>query len=539
LIRSSPVGYNGVVTGLFGKEFPEEHLAKECFGMKGKAYLVGAGPGDPGLLTLKGLEALKEADCVIYDFLANSRLLEHAKPGAETIYVGKKGSEKTLPQEEISRLLVDKAKKGKTVVRLKGGDPFIFGRGGEEAEELAAAGIEFEVVPGVTSAVAAPAYAGIPLTHRDLSSAVTFITGQENPLKERPNIAWDRLSTGRGTLVFLMGWKNLSLITEKLLANGWAPSTPVALVRWGTMTKQVSIVGRLDDITGLARGEDMKPPVVIVVGEVVALREKLNWFESKPLFGKRVLVTRALEQAGDFTRILEKEGAEPIAFPTIKTTSPPSWKELDRGIKRLSTYDWAMFTSVNGVKYFFERLYKTGYDIRELKDVRICAIGPMTARAIERLGIKVDLMPKEFKAEGILEALGRRKIKGKRFLLARALKAREILPDEIRRLGGRIDVAPAYRTVRPSKEAGELDRLLREGSIDIATFTSSSTVTNFAAMFGKKKLPELLENCKVACIGPITADTARGFGIRVDIMPRDYTIPALTRAMADYFRGRL
>lgn len=504
--------------------------------MKGKAYLVGAGPGDPGLLTIKGLEALREADCVIYDFLANSRLLGYARPGAETIYVGKKGSEKTLPQEEITRLIVEKARKGKTVVRLKGGDPFIFGRGGEEAEELADSGIEFEVVPGVTSAVAAPAYAGIPLTHRDLSSAVTFITGQENPLKERPNIAWDRLSTGRGTLVFLMGWKNLSLITEKLLANGWEPSTPVALVRWGTMTKQVSIIGRLDSITGLAREEDLKPPVVIVVGEVVGLREKLNWFESKPLFGKRVLVTRALEQSGDFTKILEKEGAEPIAFPTIKTTAPPSWKELDRAIKRLSTYDWAIFTSVNGVKYFFERLYKTGYDIRELKGVRICAIGPMTAKAIEKLGIRVDLTPKEFKAEGLIEALGKRNIKGKRFLLARALKAREVIPEEIKRLGGKIDVAPAYRTVKPSKEAGELGKLLLEGSIDIVTFTSSSTVTNFAGMFGKKRLPELLKDCKVACIGPITADTARGFGMAVDIMPRDYTIPALTKAMSGYFK---
>ena len=505
--------------------------------MAGKVYLVGAGPGDPGLLTLKGLEAIKEADCIIYDFLANSRLLEHAKAGVETIYVGKKGSQKTIEQEEINRLIIEKAKKGKTVVRLKGGDPFIFGRGGEEAEELSAAGIAFEIVPGVTSAIAAPAYAGIPLTHRDLSSAVTFITGQENPLKERTNIAWDRLSTGRGTLVFLMGWKSLPLITKKLLENGWPPSTPVALIRWGTMTKQVSCAGTLDNIIGLAKRLDLKPPVITVVGDVVNLRERLNWFESKPLFGKRILVTRALEQAGDFTRVLEREGAEPISFPTIKTVAPVSYKPLDRAIKKIGSYDWAIFTSVNGVKYFFDRLYKLGLDVRELKGVKICAVGPMTAKAIERLGIRVDLTPKEFKAEGLLDALGKRSIKGKKFLLARATKAREIIPDEIKRLGGKIDVVPAYRTVKPSKEAAGLKEMITSGGVDVVTFTSASTVTNFAAAFKKSELPGLLKDCKVACIGPITAEAARKYGLSVDIMPNDYTIPALTRAMAEYFKN--
>ncbi len=505
--------------------------------MAGKVYLVGAGPGDPGLLTLKGLEAIKEADCIIYDFLANSRLLEHAKAGVETIYVGKKGSQKTIEQEEINRLIVDKAKKGRTVVRLKGGDPFIFGRGGEEAEELKDAGIEFEVVPGVTSAIAAPAYAGIPLTHRDLSSAVTFITGQENPLKERTNIAWDRLSTGRGTLVFLMGWKSLPLIVQKLRENGWPPETPIALIRWGTMTRQVSCAGTLGTILALAESLEMRPPVVTVVGDVVNLRERLNWFESKPLFGKRILVTRALEQAGDFTRVLEKEGAEPLTFPTIKTIAPASWKPMDRAIKRLPSYDWAIFTSVNGVRYFFDRLYKTGLDVRELKGVRICAVGPMTAKAIEKLGIRVDLTPKEFKAEGLLEALGKRSIKGKRFLLARATKAREIIPEEIKRLGGRIDVVPAYRTVKPSKEVAGLREIMASGGVDVVTFTSASTVTNFVAAFKRSELPGLLKGCKVACIGPITADAARKFGLGVDIMPKDYTIPALTRAMAEHFKN--
>lgn len=505
---------------------------------KGKVYLVGAGPGDPGLITVKGLEAVKEADCVIYDFLANSRLLEHAKDGAETIYVGKKGDQKTIEQEEINKLIIKKAKSGKTVVRLKGGDPFIFGRGGEEAEELVKAGIHFEIVPGVTSAIAAPAYAGIPLTHREFASSVTFITGHEDPLKERPNIAWDRLSTGRGTLVFLMGWKNLPFITQKLLENGWDPSTPIALVRWGTMTKQKCLSGRLDNIVELSKEKELKPPVVIVVGEVVGLRDKLNWFETKPLFGKRILVTRALEQAGEFTKLLEKYGAEPLAFPTIKTVAPPSWAPLDKSIKGLSKYDWAIFTSVNGVKYFFERLRKLDKDLRELKGVKICAIGPMTEKAIKNLGIKVDLTPKEYRAEAILESLGKRKIKGKRFLLARAMKAREILPEEITRLGGKIDVVPSYKTIKPTKEAGELKRLLTEGKVDVVTFTSSSTVTNFTSMFKKAELLELLKPVTVACIGPITADTAKGYGINVDIMPKDYTIPALTEAMAEHFRQK-
>jgi len=504
----------------------------------GKIYLVGAGPGDPGLITVKGIEAVREADCIIYDFLANARILDHAKESAETIYVGKKGGAEAVPQAKINRLIIERARSGKTVVRLKGGDPFIFGRGGEEAEEIRGAGLAFEVIPGVTSAIAVPAYAGIPLTHRELASSVTFITGHEDPLKQRPNIAWDRLTIGRGTLVFLMGWKNLPFIAQKLVENGWEGSTPVALIRWGTMTKQKTVSGRLDNIIDLVGKSGLMPPVITVVGDVVGLRDKLNWFETKPLFGKRVLVTRTLEQAGEFTVLLEKNGAEPITFPTIKTTSPPSWAPLDKAIKRLSGYDWAIFTSVNGVKYFFERVTKLGLDLRELKGVRICAIGPRTAEAVRRLGIRVDLTPKEFRAESIIDALGKRNIKGKRFLLARAMKAREVLPIEIKRLGGRIDVVPAYKTVRPKKEAAELKKLLKEGGVDVVTFTSSSTVTNFLSMFKKGEAPELLESVYVACIGPITAETAKESGIRVDIMPKSYTIPALTEAMAEFFKAK-
>lgn len=500
-------------------------------------YLVGAGPGDPGLLTLKGLEAIKGADCIIYDFLANSRLLEHARPGAETVYVGKKGSFKTISQDEITKLIIKKAKSGRTVVRLKGGDPFIFGRGGEEAEGLVKEGIPFEVVPGVTSAIAAPAYAGIPLTHRDLSSSVTFVTGQENPLKAGTSIDWKGLSHGKGTLVFLMGWKNLPLITKKLAANGWASSTPVALIRWGTLTKQKSVVGRLDNIVALGEKAEIKPPMVAVVGDVVKLKERLDWFETKPLFGKRVLVTRALEQAGEFARVLEREGAEPIAFPTIKTKPMPGWWGLDRAIKRLSTYDWAIFTSVNGVKYFFERIKALDLDLRELKGVKICAVGPMTARAVASFGLRVDLTPKEYRAESLVEALGKRGIKGKRFILPRALKAREVIPADIRRLGGKIDVVPTYKTVKPAKEAGWLKDLLSGGGVDCITFTSASTVTNFVSLFKRSELMGLLSSSRVACIGPVTAEAAKAYGINVDIMPKDYTIPALTEAMARYYKA--
>ncbi len=505
--------------------------------VKGKVYLVGAGPGDPGLITIKGVEALKEAGCVVYDFLASSRLLGYAGEGVETIYVGKKGSEKSISQPEINALIIDRARKGRTVVRLKGGDPFIFGRGAEEAEALVKAGIPFEIVPGVTSAIAAPAYAGIPLTHRDLSSSVTFITGQENPLKERKNIAWDRLSTGRGTLVFLMGWKNLPLISKKLLKNGWPAATPVALIRWGTLAVQKVVTGRLDNIVALSEKAEIKPPVITVVGDVVKLRRQFNWFETRPLFGRTVLVTRAQEQAGEFTDILEKYGAIPIGYPTIRTGPPPSWKPLDHGIKRLSTYDWAIFTSVNGVRYFFERLTDLNKDLRELKGVRICAIGPRTARAIRELNIRVDMTPKVFRAEAILEALGAEGIKGKRFILPRALEAREILPDTIRELGGTIDVLPAYRTVRPRKKAAEMKERLFNGEIDTITFTSSSTVTNFMRFFKKNEAMDLNRVTRVACIGPITADTAKKQGLTVDIMPRNYTIPALAEAIAEYYKN--
>ena len=503
---------------------------------KGMVYLIGAGPGAPGLITLKAIECIKEADVVVYDYLANKRFLEYAGKRAEIIYVGKQGGAHTLPQDEINKLIIKKAQKGKIIARLKGGDPFIFGRGGEEAEEIIQAGIDYEVVPGVTAGVAAAAYAGIPLTHRDFTTTVAFITGHEDPAKEDSNIYWDKISTGIGTLVFYMGIGNLEPNMKKLIENGRSPDTPVALIRWGTTSNQETIIGTIKDIAEKAKQANFKAPAITVVGGVVSLRDKLRWFDKKPLFGKKIIVTRSREQASDFSVLLEKYGAEPIEFPTIETVPPKDWKEIDRAIKNLPKYDWAIFTSINGVKYFVERLKKQGKDIRELKGIKICAIGPATAKAIEDLGIKVDLLPKEYRAESIITGLGKTKIKGRRFLLPRALKAREVLPEEIKRLGGKVDVVTAYRTVQPKEKTDEIRKMLREKRVDVVTFTSSSTVENFVNMFKRNEVPGILNGTRVACIGPITKDTATKLGIKTDIMPEKYTIPALTEAIGEYYK---
>lgn len=502
---------------------------------KGKVYIIGAGPGDPGLITLKGVECIKMADVIVYDYLANRCFLKFAKEGVEAIHVGKRGFVHTMPQEDINRLLIEKAMEGKVVARLKGGDPFIFGRGGEEALVLAEAGIPFEIVPGVSSAVAAPAYAGIPLTHRSYNSTVAFITGHEDPEKGGSSIAWDKIATGIETLIFLMGMKNLSQNIGRLIENGRDPKTPAALIRWGTKPEQETIVGTLGTIVDLARERNFKPPVVVVVGEVVCLRERLNWFETKPLFGKRIVITRTREQAGEFAELLACYGAEPIEFPTIEVVPPDSWVELDRAIEGIEGYNWLIFTSVNGVRFFMERLKLLGKDVRDLKGIKICAIGPKTAEKVESFNIKADLMPEEYKAEGVVEALGEREIKGKRFLLPRALEAREVLPQKIRKLGGRIDIVTAYKTIRPKGKAEEIRGLLKEKAIDLVTFTSSGTVSNFAGMFQEGEAKKLLNGIPVGCIGPITAKTAEDMGIKVSFMPAKYTIPALAEETIRFF----
>jgi len=504
---------------------------------KGIVYLVGAGPGDTGLLTLRGKACIQGADVIVYDNLANRAFLAYAKKEAEQIYVGKKGGAHTMRQEEINGLIVQKASEGLAVVRLKGGDPFIFGRGGEEAQELVRAGISFEVIPGVTSAIAVPAYAGIPLTHRDHTSTVAFITGHEDPTKEATAIAWDRIATGVGTLVFLMGVGNLPEIAEALKTHGRPEETPVAVIERGTTPKQRTVIGSLKDIAEKVRKEGVRPPAIIVVGEVVRLRRELDWFEQRPLFGKRIVVTRAREQASDFRAGLTRLGADCLEFPTISVAPPKSWDPLDRAIKRLEQYQWIIFTSVNGVKFFFERMMRLGWDTRELKGIMVGAIGPKTAQALMAKGIQPDLVPGEYRAEAIVEGLKEWNVRGARFLLPRASIAREALPVALVEMGAFVDEVPAYQTVTPDQDTALVKTLLEKGDIDMVTFTSSSTVTNFMAMFkdAGQDLQKWMEPVAVACIGPITAKTAEDKGLAVSVIPEEYTIEAITKAILEHF----
>ena len=501
----------------------------------GKVYLIGAGPGDPGLITVKGLECVRKADVIIYDYLANERLLDNRRPDAEMIYVGKQGGRHTLPQDEINRLIVSKAKEGKVVSRLKGGDPFIFGRGGEEAEECVNSGIPFEVVPGVTAATSVPTYAGIPLTHREHTASVAFVTGHEDPTKPESKVHWDKIATGIGTLVFFMGMKNLQNIVDNLVANGRDAGTPVAAIQWGTRTDQRVVSGTLRDIVGRVREAKLGPPAIVVVGDVVNLRGKLNWFESKPLFGKRIIVTRSRDQASVFAEMLINAGATPIELPSIDVVPPASWSELDRALDDLQTYQWIIFTSANAVRFFFQRLRERGMDIRALSANRICVVGPKTAEALAGYSLKADLVPADFKAEGVLEALGGVAVKGMKFLIPRAKQAREIIPEKLRERGAVVTVATAYENVRPATDVDRVKKLLRDGRIAAVTFTSSSTVNNFVEMVGKSEYKTLMNGVAVACIGPVTAKTAEEYGMKADIMPKEYTIPALVDAMVEHF----
>jgi uroporphyrinogen III methyltransferase/synthase len=500
--------------------------------MPGKVYLVGAGPGDPGLLTLKGRAALERADCVVYDFLAAASLLRFAKPEAEKIFVGKRGGGPRRPQEEINDLLIGKARAGLTVVRLKGGDPFVFGRGGEEAEALANAQIPFEIVPGVTSGIAAPAYAGIPVTHRDFASSLTFIAGHRDPLREGSGVDWEGIAAGSGTLVFYMGTRNVAGIAERLIEGGRASGTPAAVIRWGTRAGQQVVTGTLADIAERAAG--IQPPTVIIVGEVVKMRERLNWFEDLPLAGKRIAVTRPREQAGTLTEALEGLGAETVTIPTIEFREPESWKPLDDAIRRIERFDYLLATSANGVRSFMARLKAAGRDARDLKGLLIGAIGPATAEEFARSGIKVDFVPREYRAEGLLEALPGREVAGKSFLIPRAKVARDLVPKALAERGARVEVVEAYETVAPRIPAGQLREMLMPAPHAI-TFTSSSTATHFAQMLGDTPMPEVLSGTAIASIGPVTSATLRKLGLNVDIEAKESTIPGLVTAIVSHF----
>ena len=494
----------------------------------GCVYLVGAGPGDPGLITVRGLECLRTADVVVYDFLANPRLLREARADAELIYVGKRGGSHTMRQPEINALLVEKALAGHTVCRLKGGDPFVFGRGGEEALAAADAGLAFEVVPGVTAGVAAPAYAGIPVTHRDATSSVAFVTGHENPAKAVSAVAWDKLATGVGTLVVYMGVKRLPTIVGELCANGLPATTPAALVQWGTMPGQRTVAGTLDTIVELAA--DIAPPAVLVVGNVVTLRERLAWFERRPLFGRRIVVTRARTQASALTARLEALGAEVLEMPTIRIVPPESYVPLDQAIAKLADHDWVVFTSTNGVEAFFARLALAGKDARALP--RVAAIGPATADCLRGHGIAADCQPRTFTGEALVEALGAQAdLAGQRILLARAAEVPPTVADGLVALGARVHEVAAYRTlVGPEPDEALVDALL-SGGADVVTFTSSSTVRGFVAALGAERLRALPATTRFASIGPITSQTARELDIDIAAEAAEHTIPGLVDAV--------
>jgi uroporphyrinogen III methyltransferase/synthase len=499
--------------------------------MKGKVYIVGAGPGDIGLFTVKGFRCLQKADVVVYDFHLNAQVLNYIRHEAEFIYAGKRGGQHDMTQDDINKTLVEKAKEGKTVCRLKGGDPFVFGRGGEEAEVLAKEGIEFEVVPGISSSVAAPAYAGIPLTHRSYSSSLAVVPGYEDVTKKESSIDWSRLATGVGTIVFLMTVKNISQVCKKLIENGRKPDTPVAVVRWGTRADQTTLVGELSNISDLVKENEIKPPAVMVVGDVVKLRETLAWYEKKPLFGQRVLVTR--QHTLGFEP-LEELGAELVEFRTIDIVPPNDWTELDQAIEKIDSYDWLIFTSVNGVKFFFQRLLDRNRDIRDLKGVRICAVGSKTESAINKYGIRVDLVPEKFNAEGLIEAFTaeqrtknkEQRLKGLKILLPRAEVAREVFPQKVRELGGEIDVFTAYKTVKPEVHGKRLKRFLKQGKISVATFTSAATFNNYMDIMGEDAIG-LLEDVAITVIGPVTAKAVEEAGLKVSIMPKKATVEAM------------
>lgn len=506
-------------------------------GKKGTVYLIGAGPGDMGLLTVKGKELLCLADVIVYDYLVNTRLLEYAKDSAEIIYVGKKAGQKEMSQKAINALLVSKAKKGSAVARLKGGDPFTFGRGGEEAEALKLKKIPFEIVPGVSSVSAVPAYAGISLTHRDFTSSFAVVTGHEDPSKEKSNMPWEALSQ-IGTVVFLMGVKNLKQNMLKLIAAGKDPDTPAAVITWGTHPAQTTLTGTVSNISRLAKKrKDISSPGVVVVGEVVKLREILDWYESKPLFGKTVIVTRPKEQSHEFIRLLEDRGANVIPFPTIEITPPRSYKALDRAINEIEHYDWIVFTSVNGVKSFFSRLKELNKDLRELHGAKIAAIGDITASEIMNMGIKVDIVPDEFRAEGLIKIFKKHRIKDAKVLIPRARIARDILPESLKKLGAKVDVVTSYITKKPSKsKTNHICKLLDEHTVDLITFTSSSTARNFFEL-----IPDFKQYKKkpvIASIGPITAQTIREFGYRAQISPKQYTVLHLVEEIANYYTNK-
>ncbi|SHI96396.1 uroporphyrinogen-III synthase /uroporphyrinogen-III C-methyltransferase [Malonomonas rubra DSM 5091] len=501
----------------------------------GKVYLVGAGPGDPGLLTIKGQLCLTQADVVIYDYLANPLLLGYAPEHAEKIYVGKVRGNHHLPQEQTNALLAEKAAEGKQVVRLKGGDPYIFGRGGEEAAYLKERNIPFEVVPGVTAGFAAAAYAGIPLTHRDITTSLALMTGHERPERKLSSLDWEKLATGLGTLIFYMGMTNLRMISEQLIEHGRSPKTPVAVVQWATLPRQRTLVGTLETIADDVVREGIEPPAVIIVGEVVGYRENLRWYDNLPLFGKRFLITRPRAQATEFIYKLQQQGAETICIPTIEIAPPDDLQPLDDAISNISDFDSLILTSANGVEAFFARLAENKKDVRCLAGIQLIAVGPKTAETIEKHGLRPDLVPERYQAEGLVEELLAEGVEGKRFLYPRAKVVRPVLSEGLKSAGAEVVAPVAYQNVRPTGKEEMIRHLLSESELDAVCFTSSSTFENLLKMFGDE-LKELKGRAEFFSIGSITTETIRKNGFEVALQPEKFTIDDLVAAMVEYYQ---
>ena len=504
---------------------------------RGVVYLVGAGPGDPGLLTLRGGELLVLADAVVYDALANPALLAMASVGGrehpvELHDVGKRGgATESARQDDINALLVRLAKEGKRVVRLKGGDPFVFGRGSEEAEALAEAGIPFEVVPGVTAGIAAPAYAGIPVTHRGLSTSVTFVTGHEDPLKEKNTVDWSALARAGGTIVLYMGVKSLPRIASTLIDAGMPGETPAAAVRWGTYAKQRTVTATLATLSSEIQRAGLEAPVITVIGPVVALRESIAWFDKRPLFGKRILVTRAQAQAATLSELLASEGADVIEMPATKI-EPLDGPEADSAISRLADYGWLMFTSQNGVSIFWNALRRRGLDARALATAKIAAVGPATADALLDHGIAVDLAPERFVAEALLEELRERgDVRGSRVVYAAAEGARDVLPQGLVELGATVDRVNLYRSTPDGAGADDVRATLNEGNVDLVTFASASAVRAFVSTVGE----DAAKRAEAASIGPVTSEAIRAAGIQVAVEADVATMRGLVDAICDHY----
>src|SRR6266403_4701835 len=497
----------------------------------GKVYLVGAGPGDLGLVTLRAKECIEQADVIVYDHLANPEMLSWARDSAEMVYAGKKAGAHTMKQDEINALLIQKAHEGKQVVRLKGGDPFVFGRGAEEAQAIAEAGIPFEVVPGITSSIAGPAYAGIPVTHRAENSHVTFFTGHEDPAKTESAIDYATLAKLGGTQVMLMGVERLGSITREMLNHGVREDLPVALVRWATTGRQETLTGTVGDIAERAIAGGFEAPAVAVFGNVVALRENLNWYENRPLSGKRIVVTRTRKQASALSNKLRALGAQVVELPTIRIEPPTNLREFAKLVQDAHVYDWIVFTSANGVEAFFEMFFKLYDDAREIGGVKIAAIGPATAQRVREFHLHVDLQPEEFVAEAIVREFAKQGgVENLRILIARAEKARDVLPKELSGLGAIVDEGFAYRTVPETRDTTGARRQLANEGADLITFTSSSAVENFVAL----GLP-WPKGMQVASIGPVTSKTAREQGLKIDIQARQYDIEGLVEAIRSFF----